>query len=160
MTIKIELTKGLTALIDDIDSDLADFKWCVTASGNEYYAYGRLAKGGKQLLMHRVILERVIGRSLTKTELTDHINMNKLDNRRENLRIATHSQNGQNQGLRPDNTSGFKGVSWYKKTSKWTASIYIYGRRKYLGYFDTPELAHAAYCKAAKELHGEFARFE
>jgi hypothetical protein len=88
----------------------------------------------------------------------DHINGNRLDNRISNLRAATSSQNGRNRKVNSNNTSGFKGVYYHKKARKWTAQIKSHGRSHYLGYFDTPELAHMAYGKAAAELHGDFAR--
>jgi len=88
----------------------------------------------------------------------DHVNGIKSDNRALNLRLATKNQNGCNVGLDKANTSGFKGVCWHKVTGKWQASIRFGPRQYYLGLFPTPELAHMAYCKAAAELHGEFAR--
>lgn len=88
----------------------------------------------------------------------DHRNQIKHDNRIDNLREATGSQNGANTGKRIDNTSGFKGVSWSKQSRRWQAHIRSHGRSKYLGLFDTPEEAHAAYVEAAHCLHGEFAR--
>lgn len=167
MTITIELTKGQVTLIDDIDADLADFKWSaspVNAGVNDYYAAGKITKAGKKqkvrAYLHRVILERIEGRPLVKTELTDHINGDKLDNRRANLRISTYSQNQHNQGRRNDNKSGYKGVYWHSRRMKWIAQIGLNGHIKRIGQFDTPELAYAAYCQVAAELHGKFARFE
>jgi hypothetical protein len=86
----------------------------------------------------------------------DHIDGNGLNNSFGNLRLATGSQNIANQGKRQDNTSGYKGVSRHR--SKWRAEITVNNSYYYLGLFETPELAHMAYCKAAAELHGEFAR--
>lgn len=88
----------------------------------------------------------------------DHINRDKADNRIENLRLATRSQNNANSCRPRTNTSGFKGVSWSNAVGRWKAEIRARGKRYHLGYFDTPEEAHTAYCAAAKELHGEFAR--
>jgi HNH endonuclease/AP2 domain-containing protein len=90
----------------------------------------------------------------------DHIDTNRGNNTWTNLRYATNSQNKANMGRRADNTSGFKGVRWYPTTKKWAAQIGFQGTRKNLGYFATPEQAHAAYCEAASRLFGEFARFE
>lgn len=90
------------------------------------------------------------------TPFVDHRNMNGLDCRRENLRAATKSQNTRNSRLRRNNRSGFKGVT---ETSKgWRAQCRFDGRNHHLGYFDTPEEAHAAYFAAACEHAGEFAR--
>ncbi len=87
----------------------------------------------------------------------DHKNRNTLDNRRHNLRNATKAQNMQNKATPRSNTSGFKGVSAALR-GKWKAKISVNSRQIHLGYFSTPELAHAAYAAAAKEHHGEFAR--
>lgn len=89
-------------------------------------------------------------------DMIDHINGEKADNRIENLRLATASLNKANEKLRRDNTSGFKGAKPHK--GKWQARIGINGVRRSLGYFDTPEGAHAAYMKAAVKHFGEFAR--
>lgn len=90
----------------------------------------------------------------------DHINGDKSDNRISNLRDATQTQNHYNVGKKSSNKSGFKGVSWHVEGKKWDAKIRHNGRRIYLGLFDTPEEAHAAYVEAAKHLHGDFARFD
>ena len=89
----------------------------------------------------------------------DHRNHNKLDNRRENIRIATPAQNLANSKAR--GTSGFKGVSVTSdvKGKPYQAKIKSNGKTQYLGHFSTPEEAHEAYCVAATKAHGEFARF-
>ena len=90
----------------------------------------------------------------------DHINGDSTDNRIANLRIATNSQNSMNRGLRRDNTSGVKGVSWSKKMRKWLVHIAVDGRLMHIGLFDTIEEAKAARIEVAKRLHGEFARHD
>lgn len=87
----------------------------------------------------------------------DHINQNKLDHRKINLRMATHNQNAHNRGVRADNKSGFKGVFYWKSTGRWRAFINKDSKRKYLGFFDTKEEAALAYNQAALTLHGNFA---
>jgi len=89
----------------------------------------------------------------------DHKDTDRSNNSWENLRLATTSQNKANMGKRADNTSGYKGVRWYPQTKRWVAQIGFQGRSKTIGYFPTPEDAHAAYCQEAKRLFGEFARF-
>ena len=89
----------------------------------------------------------------------DHINMNPLDNRRENLRVATHKQNTFNTNKHSNNKSGFKGVSFDKNAQKFRAKINIDGKRKHLGYFATAVAAYECYKRAAIQHHGEFARF-
>lgn len=91
-------------------------------------------------------------------EEIDHKNLHQLDNRWHNLRAATHAQNEGNTRLRDDSTSGFKGVSWHKCKSRWRAHITVNNRHISLGYHDTPELAHRAYCAAAAKHFGQFAR--
>lgn len=90
----------------------------------------------------------------------DHINGNKVDNRICNLRRASRYQNQLNKPMRADSTNPFKGVRWHKRDQRWVASICHMGKAHHLGTFINPEDAHAAYCLAAKQLHGDFARFE
>ena len=90
----------------------------------------------------------------------DHIDGNKINNRIENLRPATISENGRNSKTPKNNTSGIKGVSWYARYKKWQAQLMINREVKYLGYFKTIEQAEEAVKKAREELHGEFARHE
>lgn len=151
---RIPLTQGKFAIVDKIDYEyLNQFKWCYNCG----YAvrHSPTAKGKRTtILMHRVILERMRHKDFKDS---DHINQNKLDNRRCNLRTATRSQNLCNKGKQSNNTSGFKGVCWVKRDKKWLAQIRINGKRKHLGYFDSKKQAARAYSKAAKKYHGEFA---
>lgn len=87
----------------------------------------------------------------------DHKNWNKLDNRRENLRICNRNQNGANLFVKRRNKSGFKGVSWKNSHSKWCAQIKTKHKVVYLGLFLKKEDAAAAYNEAATKIHGEFA---
>jgi hypothetical protein len=87
----------------------------------------------------------------------DHINRNQLDDRIENLRLATGSQNKCSRSVFRNNTSGFKGVYWCKREKKYIAQIRIpEGKRIHIGYFPTPEAASAAYAEAAHRYHGDF----
>jgi hypothetical protein len=154
---EIPLTRGLVALVDDEDYEyLSQFKWSADKKG---YAVRRIqhpARPDKQatLRMHRVIL----GLDFDDPRMGDHDDGNKANNRRYNLRIATSSQNQQNKGANRNNTSGYKGVSFEKRKQRWVANIKVQGKKKYLGSFKTPELAHSAYCAAAIQMHGEYAR--
>lgn len=109
----------------------------------------------KQFLEHRLIWFYMTGQW---PERIDHANGDGTDNRWCNLREATQSQNLANSRLHVKNTSGVKGVCWYKPTQKWTAQISHQGKRIRLGYFEKIEDAEAAYMAAAKRLFGEFAR--
>ena len=159
--IEIPLTKGYVTLIDDIDADLVKIKWY--ASGlktlHRYAVRGIWSnKTTKLILMHRVILERVIGRPLNQEEVVDHINGNTLDNRRLNLRLANRKQNSRNRKRQKGSTE-YKGVH-LKKNGMYSAQIQVDKKIKHLGTFATPEEAHKAYCEAAVKYFGEFARFE
>lgn len=88
----------------------------------------------------------------------DHINGDRLDNRIENLRLVTASQNSTNQKISSKNTSGFKGVHWVTEKRKWKATIWFNREFRHLGYFDDIENAARAYRLAAAKYHGEYAR--
>lgn len=88
----------------------------------------------------------------------DHINGDGLDNRFGNLRVANRSQQSRNTRAHRDSYSGLKGAYWEKRSARWLAQIKHEGKQHYLGKFDTAEEAHAAYCEAARRLHGEFVR--
>lgn len=88
----------------------------------------------------------------------DHVNGIGADNKLANLRLATGSQNRANTKRARNNTSGFKGVCFHKRSGKWVARITLNNRLNYLGSFDQPEVAHVAYCEAARRIFGEFAR--
>jgi hypothetical protein len=90
------------------------------------------------------------------THEVDHRLGKRGDNRWSELRHADNQQQAQNAKLRKDNTSGFKGVSWFQ--GKWGSHIRHEGKLIHLGYFDTAPEAGAAYAEAAIRLYGEFAR--
>jgi hypothetical protein len=116
--------------------------------------YRRIRINGSNYFAHRLAWFWVTGEWPEKQ--IDHKNRIRDDNYWLNIREATQSQNNYNKGISPTNSSGFKGVYWYKTYQKWRANIRINGKKKHLGYFDSPELAHKAYVKAGKEHHGEF----
>lgn len=116
--------------------------------------YWEIGIDKKYYSVHRIIWLYMTG-EMPKHHI-DHIDMNPSNNKWENLREATRSQNGANRRAYKNNLSGFKGVS--KIGNRWYAEIQKNGIRYNLGRFDSPEQAHAAYCKAASKLHGEYAR--
>jgi hypothetical protein len=152
---------GYNILIDktDIDKVMA-IDWFITKRPkikDIYVAHYDHIKNGKKNKTKSLFLHRYIANA-QKNEMIDHINMNTLDNRKNNLRLCDKSQNACNAGKSAANKSGYKGVSWDKRKGNWRAYIVKNKKQYYLGNFVNIEAAHAAYCKAAKELHGEFAR--
>lgn len=159
--IEIELAnKKGTAIIDDCDSDLLAFRWRKMSTG--YACRGQRESKTRVVtyLMHRMVLERIVGRELATMEYCDHINGNRLDNRRSNLRLATQKQNQQNRRRKRNTDNPYKGIYFDKQRNKWRADIFVNGSHITLGQFSTPELAHKAYCEAAKQHFGEFAKFD
>lgn len=156
----IPLTRGQSAIVDQADSDLAQMDWYTYPGKNAYYAHRNGRTNHKRFTqrMHRVILSRILGRDLLPSELVDHVDLNGLNNRRDNLRLANHTQNNANRETRNDNKTGYKGVHLHKPSGKYHVSISVSKKRLYLGLHDTPELAAIAYNNAAKEHFGEFAR--
>ena len=112
----------------------------------------------KKYLVHRAVWAWHYGTTPAGMEV-NHINSDRTDNRIENLRLASRMETAQHAGMRKDNVSGFKGVSFCKDRRKWVAQITINRRQTPLGRFDTKEEAHAAYCAAAERYFGEFANF-
>lgn len=110
--------------------------------------YSATMDNGKMVLVHRFITGAPDG------VLVDHINRDKKDNRKENLRFADKSLNAFNTGLRSNNTSGCTGVSFRKDTGKWTAEIKVYYKNHSLGCFKTKEEAIKARKKAEVEFFG------
>ena len=148
---RIPLSKGKVAFVDDEDyAYLSQWEWSASQNGQTFYAERWRGHGERK--MHNVIM------SPPWQLEVDHENGNGLDNQRHNLRMATRSQNMHNQGVRNDNTSGYKGVTWHKQHQKWMGRIRVDGRRLHLGLFDDVEEAARAYDSAAREHHGEFAR--
>ncbi len=150
---EIKLTKGKVALVDDEDYEwLNQRKWHLTKTG--YAARGERAINKKiiYIYMHRLILN-----VQDKTILVDHRDMNGLNNCRNNLRTATHSQNSYNRKSESGASSKYLGVYWNKIYKKWEVRIKSNGVNKYLGRFNNEEDAAVAYDKSAKETRGNFA---
>jgi len=147
------------------DPDTGEFFWKVSGNGKNvgdragslhHTGYIIIMVNGRNFGAHELAMAYVRGEWPKPT--IDHINVNKADNRWENLREATRSQQKMNGSLYKNNTSGNKGVHWYPKKNRWTAYISKDGKRIHLGSFLTREEAASAYTTAAKKLFGEFAR--
>ena len=149
----VPLTRGYEAVVNIADFEIVDgFNWFSIVTPHSVYAARR--DGYKTIYLHRAISMAHKGIDV------DHIDCDGLNNRRENIRVANRSQNNQNRRKSTNNKSGYKGVSFCKRSSKWRASIKIDGKYKSLGYFNEANKAHEAYCAASKEMHGDFGRIE
>ena len=138
---------------------LANF-WNKKNAGKE--AFTTVSQGYHTGAVFRIthVAHRLIWKMMTdcEPEQVDHINGDRSDNRWCNLREATSSQNACNRRLTRSNKSGFKGVSWDRKSEKWRAQIERHGKKVCLGWFSCPQRAHDAYLQASVEMHGEFRR--
>lgn len=146
----VSLTQGKVATVDNKDfKKLNKYKWYATKKDNNWYACRSIKPS---IFMHRQIL----GLKYKDGVKSDHKNGNGLDNRRQNLRKCTNAQNIQNQKIRLNGTSKYKGV--YKQNKRWRAVITYNRLPILLGYFNNEIDAAKAYDMKAKELFGEFAR--
>lgn len=141
----ISLGNDRYTIVDDADFFfLSQWRWYY----NKHYAFRMDAN--TMVYMHRLIMGNPKGYEV------DHINNDKLDNRRENLRLVTRSVNEQNKPS-PNGTSKFKGVHWAGKARKWRAGIKVNYRMIHLPYFESEEDAARAYDRAARLYFGELA---
>ena len=149
----IALTQGQNAIVDAEDYEFVNqWNWCAywNRTSRCFYAK-RLHSTGKTIYMQSAIIAAVL------PNIVDHINHNGLDNRRQNLRACTRSQNNLNRRMRRDNTSGYRGVGWNKKGAKWAAYGARNGKSVHLGFFGDIIEAAKAYDAFAKNHSGEFA---
>lgn len=148
---RIPLSRGQYAIIDEFDFLLVSrYKWSFDPKG---YAFRNNGKRPYRRIvyMHRELLDA------KKGEYCDHINGDKLDNRRSNLRICTNAQNIRNRKKGVNNTSGYKGIFWNYRYNKWYVQITVDGKRIYCGCSKSKEEAASMYNAKAKIYHGEFA---
>lgn len=150
--VEIPLTQGYMALVDAADADRVNqHRWHAHVKRRTVYAQrnARKADGSRT--------PQYLHTFLTGYPQTDHINGDGLDNRRANLREATHTENSSNRRLARNNTSGYKGVDWHKASRKWRARVKVDRKSKHIGCYSTAEEAARAYDVAARELHGGYA---
>jgi hypothetical protein len=153
----ILLNKNHETLVSDDDYEILNqWKWHLNDKGYAFRRGHKCMESKKQkfktIRMHRLIINAPDGLDV------DHINGNRLDNRRENLRLCTRSQNHQNRTKSTGKSSKYKGVDFRKNRGKWRANIKTLTEFKFLGHFDTEIDAALAYDKAAREHFGEFAK--
>lgn len=140
---KITLKHGEIAVIDDEDYPLvAGYKWRLNQDGYAVSHEGTISP--KTIFMHRLVNKTPPG------EITDHIDQDRLNNRRANLRTASKALNSFNSKIHSRNRSGYRGVSWH--AGKWRACIVVGGRQESLGRFDDPAEASRAYERRLAEV--------
>jgi hypothetical protein len=145
---EIQLTQGKITEVDDDDYEyISGWKW--------HYSGGYAVRSaGIWPFQHKVFMHRVIMNTPDGMD-TDHKDLNRLNNKKENLRNCTRSENRHNQKISKNNTSGYKGVCWNGRG--WLAQIKSNGKKINLGTWKTKEDAAMAYDEAAKKYFGEFA---
>lgn len=121
---------------------------------NDNRGYHKVQINNKKYLLHRIIFQMFYG---YMPKILDHIDSNPSNNRIENLREATHSQNCFNRSKPIHNTSGIKGVNWHNSTKKWEVRVMIFGKRLNFGRFNNLELAELVAIEARDKYHGKFA---
>lgn len=148
----IPLTKGQFALVDHDDfAILNQYRWFYSSNG--YARRSEIVNGKRRFFyMHRVIM----GIHASRGQLVDHIDGNRLNNTRTNLRFVTPNQNNWNRSRNQRGSSPYKGVSQHPRG--WQVRIRFYGKRVHLGYYDDLEEAARAYDAAAHSLFGQHAK--
>lgn len=145
------LTNGACTLVDDDDYGwVIEHIWCFHTG----YAARKIKINGK---LKRIFMHRLINHTPANLE-TDHINGDKLDNRKTNLRSCDNARNQQNRQKASNKSSKYKGVHWHIRDHKWVARIRVNGNQISLGTFQNEITAAYTYNIAAKEYFGEFAR--
>ena len=160
MSKKIPLTKGQSCIVDDEDYGwISEWKWYAVwyKSVNDYHAMRKVRLGPKKRRGY-AMARQILGLMPEDPRWADHINGIPLDNRRENLRIVTPSENGKNHKISKRNKSGKDGVYFHKRDQQWAAYITVNRKRIYLGYHPTFLSACEARWEAERKHWGNLAR--
>jgi hypothetical protein len=150
MSREIKLTNSsYFCIVDDEDFDyLNKYRWSLMTTCGYVIRY----ENNRIKFIHRLILKA------EENQYIDHINTNKLDNQKKNLRFCSYAENSRNRPkYKTKCSSRFKGVHWHKRDKRWSSTIMLKGKYYYLGYFEDEISAAKAYNEKAIELHGEFA---
>lgn len=140
------------ALVSDCDAEFVNrYSWHLTTKDGYVARLVTIHENGRRKQQHRSLHRLLL--QPDASVVVDHINSNRLDNRRENLRLADTKGNAANRRPTRHNTSGYKHVTWHSKSGKWQVAV----ASKYVGLFGSPEAAARAADDAAKRAYGEFA---
>lgn len=152
-TVLVTLRGGIQSLIDKDDLPVIE-RYVHHFNKRHGYACCNVGPNGHThpVPFHKMIINAPKGMYI------DHINGNRLDNRRCNLRLVTPSMSRVNSAPKRNSKSGYKGVVWHNQMKRWGAQIGVYGKVETLGWFDDPADAARAYDAKAKEIYGEYAR--
>lgn len=143
---------GQEIIVDEKEFErLSQKRWHLSSKGYPTCSVKRASGKFGTERMHRMLM----GLGPGDPRQVDHINMNKLDNRKANLRICSRSENQMNRNSPNLGANPYKGVT-RARSGRWLAQIHAEGKHYNLGTFDSPEEARQAYVRAAEELHGEF----
>ncbi len=139
---------------DEFAEEVLSRTWHIRKERDKFYCATNIRKGDKGTILkiHVLILKPPHGMQV------DHIDGDGLNNRVSNLRVATCCQNNSNRGMYKRNTSGYKGLRWFKRNKKWACFIGYQGRQIYGGLFENKEDAARRYNELAIIYHGEFAK--
>ena len=154
MSVRVQLYNSeLFTEVDDAFAWIANHLWYEYHAPPSKTVYAAATLEGKRVKLHRLVM------GVTDPRIqVDHRDRNGLNNRSDNLRIATGSQNMANIPMFRTNTSGFKGVNWDKEHNRWRSRISFHNKRIGLGWYIDPQDAARVYDKAALFYFGEFAR--
>lgn len=149
---EVSLTKGFSTVVDDSDYEkISKHKWYASVV-REGLVYAVRKPQSGIIYMHRIIMDAPIGMEV------DHIDGNGLNNCRQNLRIATHSQNMENRLPQCNNKSGYGGVSWEKRRNTWRVRVKVNGKEKYGGQFPNVNDAIKQCVKLKQVYFGDFVK--
>ena len=133
-----------------------DHAYIISMKWRRKHGYARQAATTKTVLMHRIIMESMLGRQIVTDEVVDHIDRNRGNNRRDNLRLCTKAENARNGGLQVNNTTGWVGVTRHPQ-GPYVSYITVNAVRTYLGRFEDPAFGARVYDVAARHMHKQFA---